>query len=345
MSDCLGFVRGHVAAEDYYAGSQPRSEGPRRDLAGRPTSEPHQLCRDQIQVGQPLSDFSEATVLGNDRLSFAPDSGSSQLNCTEANSVTPPLHCFICPFQKYKGEIFYCGHFKRISDIRQHIRRAHVQRPYCPTCGETFKGDSDRKRLDEHIQRRRCEPTRFPPYLGITWEQWGAINKAASIKKTKRDEVQRWNEMRQILFPGMPPTSEIYVEVVGTEFSMQVQSSESLEDFLDFVQNPHERIQAERARSNLHEGARSATGLAPQNPFNAQHATSSYGLPDLPLQSLARIHQPLYTSTLNHSLQGNADFCMHEAPGFNMAHNDSIEQSSNVGAESCTQNPGFWSPT
>ncbi|RYP30339.1 hypothetical protein DL767_006313 [Monosporascus sp. MG133] len=345
MPDRLAFVRGHAAAEDYYAFSQPRSEGPRRDPAGRPTSEPHQLRRDQIPVGQPLSDFSETIVPGNDRLSLAPDNGSYHLNCTEANSLAPPLHCFICPFQKYVGEIFYCGHFKRISDIRQHIRRVHIQRPYCPTCGETFKGDSDRKRLDEHIQRRRCKPPRFPPYPGITWEQWGAINKAASIKKTKRDEVQRWNEMRQILFPGMPPTSEIYVEMVGTEFSMQDQSSESLEDFLDFVQNPHDRIQAERARSNLREGARSATGLAPQHSFSAQQATSSYGSPDPPLQPLARICQSLDTSTLNQSLQGNPDFYMHGAPDFPMAHNDSIEQSPNVGAESYIQNPGFWPPT
>ncbi|RYP74224.1 hypothetical protein DL771_003157 [Monosporascus sp. 5C6A] len=329
MSDRLAFVRGHIAAEDYYAGSQPRS----------------------IQAGQPLGDFGETTLQGNGRLSFAPDNGSSQLNFTRANSL-----CFICPFQKYVGHTFYCGHFKRISDLRQHIRRVHVQPLHCPRCGEIFKGDPDR---NVHIRQRECERVRFPPYPGITWEQWGKIHEAASLKQTKRDEVQRWNEMRQILFPGMPPTSEIYVEMVGTESFMLIrhfvalyrqhvvwnQSSESLDDFLDFARNPPERIQAERARSDLRDGARSAAGLAQQHSFSAQQATSSYELLDASLQPLARIYPTLGTPTLNQSLSGDADFYLPGAPGFTMAHNDSIEQSSNVGAEGYTQNPGFWSQT
>ncbi|RYP52445.1 hypothetical protein DL769_010678 [Monosporascus sp. CRB-8-3] len=345
MSGRLAYVRGHIAAEDYYTDSQTRREEPRRDPAGRPASEPHHLRRDRIQVGQPLGEFGETPVLGNDRLSFNPDSGSSQLNCTKANSFGPPLHCIICPFQKYAGEIYYCGYFKRISDVRQHIRRVHVQPPHCPTCRKTFKGDSDQKRLDDHIRRRQCEFALVPPCPGITLEKWEAIHKAASPKKTKRDEVQRWNEMRQILFPGTPPTSEIYVEMVGTGFSMRDQSSESLEDFLDFVQNPYGRIQAERARSMLHEGAGSGTGLAPQHSFSAQQATSSYVSPDPPLQPLARICQSLDPSILHQSLQGNAGFYMDGAPDLTMAPNDSAEQSSNVGTESYAQNPGFWSQT
>lgn len=51
---------------------------------------------------------------------------------------------------------YMCKGFRRIVDVRQHVRRQHLQRPHCSTCGKTFDNDADHPQLNEHIRRSNC---------------------------------------------------------------------------------------------------------------------------------------------------------------------------------------------
>ncbi len=229
--------------------------------------------------------------IGDDRL-VQPTSGSHQSHNDQSQylEVVDRSHTLnlqiLCPYHVYGGTAD-CPMFKRVSDVRQHIRRKHLQIPLCPTCGVTFDRDPGRRRLEQNIQQASCIPLQDPfRYPGATWDECLSILDRAG-DRGRHSPVQRWNKIREILFPDTEFTEDIYIQVTGTEFSMRLhhfiilylhspmmqtsvttrlfpQANESnpsatgsilhgiLEDFHAFVETEDTRSQSERGRPHNH---------------------------------------------------------------------------------------------
>lgn len=112
---------------------------------------------------------------------------------------------FACPFYVHnRAEYSNCFPRKltRISDLKQHIRRAHEQPVHCPRCGVIFP-DGGRKSLDEHLRSQNCEavvPKPDPP--GVTPDQWRLLMTRWSGSKSSGEEA--WYHIWYLLFPGSP---------------------------------------------------------------------------------------------------------------------------------------------
>lgn len=119
-----------------------------------------------------------------------------------------------CPF-------IVCGlscdlHFagKRVSDVRQHIMRKHLRKPFCPNCGITFENNSER---EEHVRQQNCQTADIlpNPLSTITQEQWDTIRERGSDRTNQkvRHETERWYEIWDISFPGVerPPPALLQV--------------------------------------------------------------------------------------------------------------------------------------
>lgn len=109
---------------------------------------------------------------------------------------------FACPFWK-KDPIRHRKCFtgvKRISDVKQHLRRSHIQPVFCPRCGMEF-GDEDAA-LRIHMRAvEQCDNREFPEPDGIT-----ALHQKALRRYSDRSagEAEQWYVIWDYLFPGGP---------------------------------------------------------------------------------------------------------------------------------------------
>lgn len=111
---------------------------------------------------------------------------------------------FSCPFLKkdpvkYGGEC--CMHFlRRISDVKQHLKRRHQIPIYCPFCMRNFDKEAD---CHIHIRQRNCEilPGGMVPD-GITESQKRQLAKKAPPNESLEDQ---WYGIFDLLFPRHEP--------------------------------------------------------------------------------------------------------------------------------------------
>ncbi|KAI1391060.1 uncharacterized protein F4822DRAFT_426914 [Hypoxylon trugodes] len=135
--------------------------------------------------------------------------------------VTSGSKYFACPYYLHDREQHWrCNSYKlkRIVDVRQHIRRKHVQQNHCPICGRDFPNDPDNATRDQHISERACLPSYDFHYPGATIDQLHAMSSAAS-ESTARNDEERWYTIWDILLPNAinrPPSPYIYDDGTST---------------------------------------------------------------------------------------------------------------------------------
>ncbi|KAI0428513.1 hypothetical protein F5Y09DRAFT_312864 [Xylaria sp. FL1042] len=127
---------------------------------------------------------------------------------------TAPL-TFACQFYRHdEGDHQNClnSTLRRISDVRQHIKRRHTQPSYCPRCGVTFHNDTAYNQRDAHLSS--CRSNINPPAPpGMTPEQCRDMGNAATRRRGVNDE-QRWYEIWDIMFPGQARPQSPYIDIV-----------------------------------------------------------------------------------------------------------------------------------
>lgn len=131
-----------------------------------------------------------------------------------------------CPFWK-KDSIRHRDCFrgvKRIRDVKQHLRRSHVQPVFCPRCGMEF-GDKDAE-LRIHMRAvEQCDNREFREPDGITALHQKALR---SYSDRSADEAEQWYVIWDYLFPcgpnGQPPPTRPISPYVGEDLSEEMLS-------------------------------------------------------------------------------------------------------------------------
>ncbi|KAJ8129686.1 hypothetical protein O1611_g3942 [Lasiodiplodia mahajangana] len=139
-----------------------------------------------------------------------------------SGSLTDEL-LFACPFYRHDAAGNQnCLHItlRRVGDVRQHIRRWHIQPSFCPRCTVTFQSDS---RRDAHLGSCRANLNRSAP-TGITPEQLRDMNNAAARRRNSNPEA-RWYEIWDILFPGEARPPSPYIDVASEWRSIGVRDA------------------------------------------------------------------------------------------------------------------------
>ena len=110
-----------------------------------------------------------------------------------------------CPFWKLDPSKYwncFSKELRETRDIKQHLQRRHTP-IYCEKCLTIF-GNEQRK--DEHIEHVDCRFTPGKKLEGVTYKQ------KSQLSRSPRGTVEeRWLKIWEILFPGMPRPSSIYV--------------------------------------------------------------------------------------------------------------------------------------
>ncbi len=115
-----------------------------------------------------------------------------------------------CPYYKRNSvEHISClsFKFKRIQDVKQHIRRRHcrISPHHCPTCWEGFTSRHDQ---EKHVRGRSCHEKPQPPWDGVDPGQMEQLGHRAPSGSS---EEFQWQVMWKILWPGKDPPSSVYV--------------------------------------------------------------------------------------------------------------------------------------
>lgn len=147
-----------------------------------------------------------------------------------------------CHFQKRHPERYPgCGikerGFRDITQIKQHLRRAHRQRPYCPLCKAEFKTEDEK---NEHIVQMITTPCQMidaPLPDGLSE---AVINGFRNRVDKKDDLNDQWFSLWDIFFPGVPrPLSstfdlcgEIHVQALGLGSYLEVDGPRVVLSFL-----------------------------------------------------------------------------------------------------------------
>ncbi|KAH6998904.1 hypothetical protein BKA56DRAFT_38493 [Ilyonectria sp. MPI-CAGE-AT-0026] len=133
---------------------------------------------------------------------------------TSPNSERPRTttsNLLTCPFYVYDP----VGHARCVRfssstmlDVRQHLKRAHMQSFHCPACGQTFASGGQR---DEHITQRPCihRDINIP---GIARDQLLQIRDS---QNRSRSEIENWLALWKILFPNTVPPDSSYIKTPG----------------------------------------------------------------------------------------------------------------------------------
>lgn len=125
---------------------------------------------------------------------------------------------FACPFychDKEEHQNCLSRRLRRIGDVRQHLKRCHMQASWCPRCGVIFRNDRAYAQRNEHISS--CETYIHPsppPPPGMTGEQLIAMTDAARHRRGSNDEG-RWYEIWDIMFPGERRPLSPYINVAS----------------------------------------------------------------------------------------------------------------------------------
>ena len=176
------------------------------EMTTPPTMDINIPNHDDVALGHPAiqSQRHEPTVI---------NSGSIE----SADKLWDMQGLLACPFYVKFGVTSCFSGLRRISDIRQHIRRKHMQPLHCSTCGVVFGQESSK---NEHVQRSDCSPTAVS-LPGATEAQWKRISSFAKGQPVRSDH-ERWYEIWDILFPNSsrPPSSRI--KIASSELSRRV---------------------------------------------------------------------------------------------------------------------------
>ncbi|KAI0112136.1 hypothetical protein GGR51DRAFT_56862 [Nemania sp. FL0031] len=126
---------------------------------------------------------------------------------------------FACPFYLHDQENHQsCPNKTRrsISDVFQHIKKCHMQRPYCTSCGSLFEDDS---RRDLHMESCKIIRTVTEP-SGMTPDQLIRMDNA--LCRWITPDIERWYGIWDLMFPGAarPDSPYIYPEIERTKLSI-----------------------------------------------------------------------------------------------------------------------------
>lgn len=115
---------------------------------------------------------------------------------------------FACPFYVYDPKGYArCWLFslRSLADVRQHIRRTHMQPFHCPTCNRVFVRQGER---DRHINQRTCirRDIKIP---GITEDQSQQIK---DFRNGSGSEMEKWLKLWGIIFPDAVPPDLSYIK-------------------------------------------------------------------------------------------------------------------------------------
>lgn len=94
---------------------------------------------------------------------------------------------------------------RKISHVKQHIYRTHVQSPYCPRCGTTFERLCA---LNQHLMAV-CTTGSFPEPDGITLQQRNALGRRVSPGLSLEGQ---WYAVFDIVCPGHPRPTSPYLD-------------------------------------------------------------------------------------------------------------------------------------
>ncbi|KAH9900098.1 hypothetical protein F4778DRAFT_782215 [Xylariomycetidae sp. FL2044] len=112
---------------------------------------------------------------------------------------------FACPFSKSNPLLYKdCDsvRLKRISDVKQHLRRAHLRPPHCPRCLRVFEGatcgDAEAAR-DDHIRKGGCDQRSGIVIDGLSDTQTKKLSAKVPAKLSDEDQ---WFTVWDIVFGG-----------------------------------------------------------------------------------------------------------------------------------------------
>ncbi|KAH7150283.1 hypothetical protein B0J13DRAFT_523347 [Dactylonectria estremocensis] len=139
-----------------------------------------------------------------------------------------PDKALACPF--YKKDPMRHGRchgylLSRISYVKQHLFRHHLQPFYCPLCNAEFGTNANLR--DDHIRDQACEkrPSSERPD-GMTPMQEQKLRSTRA--KQKQTEEEQWYEIFELLFPGTErPSSPYLINSLSKDMS----------SFREFVEN------------------------------------------------------------------------------------------------------------
>lgn len=139
-----------------------------------------------------------------------------------------------CPFAKkdpVRWRSCYRHELSKISYVKQHLYRVHLQPLFCHRCGMTYERQED---LSEHMRSTSaCEVQSFTVPEGLTVEQRQRLSERLS---SKLSDEQRWYAVFEIVFPGHPHPATPYVDP---------DMSEDLSSFRDHIAREGPRILVE----------------------------------------------------------------------------------------------------
>lgn len=142
-----------------------------------------------------------------------------------------------CPFAKkdpVRWRSCYRHELSKISYVKQHLYRVHLQSLYCHRCGRTYERQDD---LSEHMRSATpCDVRSFAVPEGLTVEQRQRLSERLS---SKLSDEQRWYAVFEIVFPGHPHPETPYVDP---------DMSEDLSSFRDHIARNGARILVEEYR-------------------------------------------------------------------------------------------------
>ncbi|RSL44274.1 hypothetical protein CEP54_014753 [Fusarium duplospermum] len=120
-----------------------------------------------------------------------------------------PSPRFACPFFKWdpiNHDDCFRYKFKRIADVKQHLKRHHRQPTHCDICVEELPNEDA---LHDHIRAQSCSRREYIPPDGMTPAQERRIVSRVGTRNMSANE--QWFEVYEILFPGAPRPQPVYL--------------------------------------------------------------------------------------------------------------------------------------
>lgn len=125
-----------------------------------------------------------------------------------------PLY-FACPFFKSDQTLHWDCHkfaFKRVVDVRLHIRRNHCEPIHCSVCGARF---DDAGQRDEHTRARMCQSWIFP-------QSWATTLQLNSMQGRSNSEPGRWFDIWDTIFPDRRRPASPYISLTLWGFLAEI---------------------------------------------------------------------------------------------------------------------------
>lgn len=142
-----------------------------------------------------------------------------------------------CPFAKkdpVRWQTCYRHRLTKISYVKQHLYRAHLQPLFCHRCGKTYAKQDD---LLQHLRSTPpCRVRSFAEPEGITPQQRQSLSARLSSKWT---DERRWLATFDIVFPDQPHPDSPYVNP---------DMSEDLSSFYQYMEKNGPQILADEQK-------------------------------------------------------------------------------------------------